>query len=118
MTLIDAEGQFGGDPLEVLAYLGGETRGVFDVLDSTPPGTLPSFLGPLMNNVGPGLALLEQYALASPILRVIACRRGREAGFAGAVAERKTSRARRLEAEARRLIAFEVDYKREIELRD
>ena len=49
---------------------------------------------------------------------MIACRRGREAGFAGAVAERKTSRARRLEAEARRLIAFEVDYKREIELRD
>ena len=112
LTLIDAEGQFNSDPLELFAYIAGVSRGAFDVLQpDLPRGTLPGFLRPLIADVSPGMALFETYTLCSPILRVIACRKGRESSFAEAVAARKATRNGRLAEEARTLISFEVDYK-------
>jgi 2-polyprenyl-3-methyl-5-hydroxy-6-metoxy-1,4-benzoquinol methylase len=112
LTLIDAEGQFSGNPLELLAFMGGESRGAFDVLQPTATrGQVPALLGPLLTDVWPGMALIEQYTLSSPILRVVACRKGQESRFAGAVASRKEARMKRLAEEARHLISFEVDYK-------
>jgi SAM-dependent methyltransferase len=116
LTVIDAEGQFSDNPEELLAFMSGESRGVFDVLD--PPktrGHLPAVLGPLLTDVWPGMALIEQYTLSSPILGVVACRCGQEARFSAMVAERRAARLKRLADEARRLISFEVDYKAQSE---
>jgi len=112
LTLIDAEGQFNGSTLELMAYMTGESRGAFDVLHrDVQRGRLSAYLGPLLADVSPGMALFETYALLSPILRVVACRRGQEAKFAASIAARKKARIEALADEARRLISFEVDYK-------
>jgi len=112
LTLIDAEGQFNGNPLELVAYMAGESRGAFDVLHrDVQRGHVPAYLEPLLADVSPGMALFEAYALWSPILRVVACRQGRESKFAAAIDARRKARMQKLADEARRLISFEVDYK-------
>jgi SAM-dependent methyltransferase len=115
LTLVDVEGQYGGDSLELLAFLGGESRGIFDVLHASErTGALPAFLRPLMNNIAPGLALLEQYAVASPILRVVACRQNRREHFTALVAKRKQARREQMAETARYLLSFEIDYKSQL----
>jgi 2-polyprenyl-3-methyl-5-hydroxy-6-metoxy-1,4-benzoquinol methylase len=112
LTLLDAEGQFSGNPEELLAFMSGESRGAFDVLEpAMNRGHVPAFLGPLLTDIWPGIALIEQHTLSSPILRVVACRRGQESRFAGMIAARREARTKRLADEARHLISFEVDYK-------
>jgi SAM-dependent methyltransferase len=112
LTLLEADGQFSGNPVELAAYLNGATRGAFDTLDpSLPRGTLPAFVEEALNAMWPGVALVERLALASPILQVMACRQGQEAMFAPAIAERRARRRRQIEEEARALIAGEPDYK-------
>jgi 2-polyprenyl-3-methyl-5-hydroxy-6-metoxy-1,4-benzoquinol methylase len=112
LTLLDAEGQFSSQPLEVLAYLGGESRGAFDILDpSLTKGSTPGYLGGLLNDLWPGVELLEQTALWSPILRVVACRSGQESRFADAFANRREQRRQKAADEARRLLSFETDFK-------
>jgi 2-polyprenyl-3-methyl-5-hydroxy-6-metoxy-1,4-benzoquinol methylase len=112
LALLDAVGQFSSQPLELLAYLAGESRGAFDILDtSLPKGSTPAYLGTLLDDVWPGLELLEQTALWSPILRVVACRRGQESRFAETFAKRRAARVERRAEEARRLLSFETDYK-------
>jgi hypothetical protein len=122
LALVDAEGQFGGNPEELLAFIGGESRGAFDVLE--PPinrGRLPAFLGPFLTNVSPGMALIEQYTLASPILRVVACHQGQESRFSAIASMRQAARTKRLADEARWLLSFEPDARQlqaEIDRRD
>jgi len=125
LVLLDADGQFSGNPLELAAYLGGTSRGAFDTLGRQPGGELPQALTAVLAGGWPGVALVERLALLSPVLRVVACRRGREARFADAVAGRRASRKAALAAEARALIAGEPDYRtmaedlqREVDARD
>ena len=126
LTLVDADGQFSGNPIELAAYLHGATRGAFDTLDpSMPRGTLPERLGEILSGVWPGAALVERLTMASPILRVVACRRGHEPRLAPAIAACRESRRRRLAEEALALLAEEPDYQsiaaalqREVDRRD
>ena len=112
LTLLDAEGQFSSQPLELLAYLGGDSRGAFDILNpALKKGTTPGYMKGLLNDIWPGVELMEKTALWSPILRILACRRGQESVFAEAIAKRRAHRREQLAAEARRLLTFEVDYK-------
>jgi hypothetical protein len=112
LTLLDAEGQFSSQPLELLAYLSGESRGAFDNLDpSLKKGSTPGYLGGLLNDLWPGVELLEGTALWSPILRVVACRRGQESRFAETFAKRREERRQKAADEARRLLSFETDFK-------
>jgi len=64
-----------------------------------------------LNDLWPGVELLEQTALWSPILRVVACRRGQESRFAEAFARRREERRQKAADEARRLLSFETDFK-------
>ena len=79
LTLLDADGQFSANPIELFAALSGLTRGAFDNLDDQlQRRSMPERAGELLNAVWPGAALVERLGLASPILSVVACRRGRE----------------------------------------
>ena len=112
LVLIEADGQFSGNPVELLAYLLGVHRGAFDVLDrSRGAAQLPAGLGRSVSEVWPGVSILERLALASPILRVVACRKGRESVFAAAVAERRDTRRREMAEAAQALLATEPDYR-------
>ena len=110
---IECDGQFSNNPIELAAFLGADTRGAFDALTDSPShgDGLPEAVGSMLTAVWPAIALLERMALASPILRVIACRRGREALFADAMVERRRAREREIAAIAETLIAAEPDYK-------
>ena len=112
LTLIEADGQFSGNPVELMAYLLGVHRGAFDVLDrSRGAAELPAGLVRSVNEVWPGVSLLERLALASPILRVVACRKGRDGQFAAAVAARREARRREMAEAAQALLATEPDYR-------
>jgi hypothetical protein len=112
LTLLEAHGLFSGDPVELLAFLSGATRGAFDALDPTATlGGLPDSTVATIEAVWPGAALVEQLDLASPILRVLACRQGREEVFAPEIAARRARRAQEITAAAAAMIACEPDYK-------
>lgn len=112
LTLLDADGQFSGNPVELLASLGGLTRGAFDNLNpSLTRGTLPEPIESFVKKSWPGAALIERVALASPILAVVACRNGEEARFAEAIAARRRRRQHEIAAIAASLINDETDYK-------
>lgn len=112
LTLIEADGQFSGNPVELMGYLLGVHRGAFDVLDrSRGAARLPEGLGRSVGEVWPGVAILERLALASPILRVLACRKGREDHFAAPLAARRAGRLREMAASAEALLATEPDYR-------
>jgi SAM-dependent methyltransferase len=112
LTLLEADGQFSGNPVELMAYLLGLHRGAFDVLDrSRGAAQLPAGLGRSVSEVWPGVSLLERQALASPILRVVACRKGSEGQFAAAVASRRDARRREMAEAAQALLATEPDYR-------
>lgn len=122
LTVIDADGLYSSNPVELVAFLGGRTRGAFDAL--TPPatsGTLPAVVSEALNAAWPGAALLERLALASPILQVVACRTGREGTFAPGVAERQRRRRDELAAEGTAMVAAGASaaaLQREIDRRD
>ena len=125
LTLLDADGQFSANPIELFAGLNGLTRGAFDNLENRPPRTMPASADQLIKGVWPGAALVERLALSSPILSVLACRRGREATFARAIAERRERRSAEIREATEALVSTEADYKgiaeslqREIERRD
>ena len=112
LTLIDADGQFSANAAELAAFVAGETRGAFDTLDaSLPRGTLPESLTALLDATWPGAALLERLALASPILKIVACRKGDESRFAQALAGRRDRRRQQLIDDAQAMLADETDYK-------
>ena len=126
LTMLDADGQFSANPAELVGYLSGESRGAFDTLDpSLARGTLPTALTDALDAVWPGTALLERSALASPILKVVACRRGEEGQFTAAMAARRSRRRQQMTAAAQEMIDTEADYKaisedlqREVDRRD
>jgi 2-polyprenyl-3-methyl-5-hydroxy-6-metoxy-1,4-benzoquinol methylase len=112
LTVIDADGQFSGNPVEITAYLAGATRGAFETLDpSLERRTVPASVEQFLSAVWPGPALVERLTLASPILELVACRQGQEARFASALMVRRAQRRRELEEQARMLVAGEPDYK-------
>jgi SAM-dependent methyltransferase len=112
LVLLDADGQFSGNPLELAAYLAGATRGAFDTLDpSLERRTLPESVETFLTAVWPGPAIVERIALASPILQVVACRAGEEARFAPVVAARRDRRRQQAVDQACALIAEEPDYR-------
>jgi SAM-dependent methyltransferase len=111
LVLLDADGQFSANPVELTAYLVGATRGAFDTLDpSLERGTLSASVETFLTAVWPGPAMIERLALASPILNVVACRSGEEARFSSAVAARRDLRRQQVADRARSLIAEEPDY--------
>ena len=111
LTVLDADGQFSANPLELTAFLAGQSRGAFDQAWGAPAGTLPTTVADALIDVWPGAALLERLGLGSPILQVVACRTGAEPRFAAAIAERRRARGRAISDLARQLIAAEPDYK-------
>jgi hypothetical protein len=113
LTAIEYDGQFSGNPLELAAYLAAHSRGAFDALiDAAPRAAgLPSTVGSVLSAIWPGAALLERMALASPILRVVACRAGHERQFKGVIDERRSARHREIAAAAESMLAAEPDYK-------
>lgn len=112
LTMLDADGQFSANPVELFAALAGESRGAFDNLDSAlQRGAMPANVTALLEAVWPGAALIERLALASPILQVVACRRGQEARFQPAISARRRRRAREIAAETEALLSAETDYK-------
>ena len=112
LTLLDADGQFSANPIELFAALSGLTRGAFDNLDDQlQRRSMPERAGELLNAVWPGAALVERLGLASPILSVVACRRGREHSFTSAIAARRERRNAQMTAAAQALMATETDYK-------
>jgi SAM-dependent methyltransferase len=126
LTVLDADGQFSNNPIELAAYLAGESRGAFDALAAVPaPGGLPAGITEMLTTVWPGVALLERLALASPILAVVACRRGEAHRFSSAIAARRRARQEDIATAARMLVASEPDYRamaealqREVDARD
>lgn len=112
LTLLDAQGEFSANGENLLLSLLGITRGAFDVLDGRPhERTAPGAVLKLMHQLWPGVALLETLALASPILYVVACRKGREGHFAEAIAARLSARRDSLIDAATALIVMEPDWK-------
>jgi SAM-dependent methyltransferase len=111
LTLLDAQGEFSGNPENLFAVLLGHSGGAFDVLDpSRRRGSLPRSAVEVISEAWPGVALLEQLALASPILYVIACRKGRERHFEAALAARSRAYRESAAGLARDLISKEPDY--------
>lgn len=126
LTLLEADGQFSNDPVELVSYLLCQTRGAFDSLRQAEnaDGIGAEGSAALMA-VWPGAALIERLVLASPILKVIACRRGHEDAFAEVMARRRRERHDTIVRDARALIDQEPDYKamaqslqREVDRRD
>ena len=113
LSAIECDGQFSNNPIELAAFVGARTNGAFDALSGSPSRGegLPDAVASMLTAVWPAAALLERMALATPILRVIACRRGREARFADAMAERRQARKRDIASAAQDMIAAEPDYK-------
>jgi hypothetical protein len=112
LTRIDADGQFGANPFDLVGYLTGATRGAFDALSAQPTrGSLPTSVAEAITAIWPGMELVERMALASPILSVVACRRGREDVFSAAIDARRKTRAAQIADQARAFIACEADYK-------
>ena len=111
LTLLDAQGEFSGNPENLFACLLGLSGGAFDVLDpSRPRGALPHSAAEVMAAAWPGVALVEQLALASPILYVVACRKGQDAHFTAAMAQRGRAYRDAAAERARDLISTETDY--------
>jgi len=112
LTMLDADGQFSGNPVELLAVLAGASRGAFDTLDDRAPRqALPQNAADLLGALWPGAALIERVALASPILRVIACRKGQERHFERGMSALRERRRAEVEATAGALFAEAVDYR-------
>lgn len=113
LTLLEADGQYSGNPVELLSFLTGATRGAFDALETPDsPVTVPEQLADTATAVWPGVELLERLSLRSPILRVVACRTPSAPLFERALAERRERRRQQVAADVERLIAFETDYKK------
>lgn len=112
LTVLEVDGECSGNPEHLAAGLVGATRGAFDALKPASAGvTLPARLVDLLLDVWPGAALLERLTLTTPLLFVVACRKGREAQFAPAMSARRQRRSDAVIAEARALIAQETDFK-------
>jgi hypothetical protein len=112
LAVLEFDGQFSNNPIELAAYVACESRGAFDALEqSCAAGGLSHSTIAVLAETWPGVALLERMALASPILKAVACRRGREHQFREAIAERRRVREREMADTARALIATEPDYK-------
>lgn len=126
LVVLESEGQFSNNPVELAAFLVGATRGAFDALDpQAKPGGIAGAVTDALTEVWPGMALIESLAVASPILGVIACRRGSEHLFDAARERRRAIRRQRLAETAAVMIASEPDYKamaeslqREVDARD
>lgn len=111
LSVLDADSQYSSNPLELCAYLIGNSRGAHDMLASRSlPATLPATAETLINSVWPAVMLFERLGLAAPILKVIACRKGRESAFAGAIERHKEKRNQDITDEAKRLQEGETDY--------
>jgi SAM-dependent methyltransferase len=112
LTLLDADGQFSANPIELFATLHGATRGALDNLaEYESRGTLPATVAEALAALWPGVTLVERLALASPILSVVACRTGREARFAPAVAAARQRRREQILAATADLMRDETDYR-------
>lgn len=111
LSVVVAEGQYSNNLLELGAFLGGKTRGAFDALEPAPAleGGLPEAAQASLYWVSPGVALVERIALTSPILRVVACRQGREHVFADASARHREAGRRSIERDASVLINEESE---------
>lgn len=112
LTMLDADGQFSANPVELFATLSGASRGAFDNLDpGLPRGSMPANVSAMLEEVWPGAALIERLALASPILQVVACRRGQEGRFQPAITARRRRRSTQITTEMQALLSAETDYK-------
>lgn len=112
LVLLDADGQFSNNPIELAAFLAGETRGAFDALTrQAAPGGLSAPVAAALTEIWPGVSLVERMTLMSPILAVIACRAGSEREFEAAMQRRRERRRAQAAETAAALIATEPDYK-------
>jgi len=106
LTMLDADGQYGGNPVELAAFFLGATGGAFDFLEEiTPTRTMPESLARALTATLPAFVLFERMALLSPILIVVACRKGREHVFRDAIDARTARRRAQLVAEAGTIVA-------------
>jgi len=99
-ALLDLDGQYGLNFVELLAYAAGLHRGAHDLLvgrrevQGVPESTIE-----VMRWTGPALAIVERIALLSPILVGIACRKEAAERFRGGIGRLQKARKARLVAE-------------------
>jgi len=106
LTMLDADGQYGGNPVELAAFFLGATGGAFDFLEETAPRrTMPEELARALTATLPAFVLFERMALLSPILMVVACRKGREHVFRDAIDARTARRRAQLAHDAGNIVA-------------
>ncbi len=115
LTMIDVDGQYGGNPVELAAFFLGETGGAFDFLQDAHEQSIPKSLADALTAMLPAFAVFERMALLSPILVVLACRQGYEHLFQRTIDERKARRRQQLETEARTIVAADEAVERHLQ---
>lgn len=94
-ALVDVDGLYGMNPIELASYAAGLNRGASDLLaGGRPGGGLDKAVETVLNSIGPAVTMLERIGLVSPELFVVACPK-EEAGRheAAARAARESRRA-------------------------
>jgi len=93
LKILDEDGQYGCNFLALAGYLRGSFKGVRSLIrEGRQSVRLSKETRDLINNLGPALTNLERAALASPILRVVACRAEDHAQLSKIAAEKLRTR--------------------------
>lgn len=93
LALLDWEGQYSSNFLELASYLLGHSRGARDLLENQKtPHALHEIFTHMTNAAWPVISMVEQHTALAPILRVVACRKGAERHFSEKLADFRKAR--------------------------
>lgn len=102
LEILDLDGEYGHNFFELMSYVLGDYRGYFDLLNESESKKIEEWAYILINNISPYLTALEQILKTSPVLRVIACKKGKRKIFKDQIKELKEKRW------SRRLMPLEI----------
>lgn len=104
LHILDADGQYSSNPIELVTHFFGGNRGAWDILENhAPKFQLQQDTEQFINNIWPSIVLLERLTLTSPILKIIACKKGYEHVFADAISDNRKQRLGQIAKSAREL---------------
>jgi len=109
LSLIDADVQYSNNPIDLFAYLFGQSRGATDMLADSDSMSIPfpDIAMKVLNSIWPAVNMIERILLTGPILKITACRKGAESLFEQAVGSLQDRRRKEVIAQAQEILRYQ-----------
>jgi SAM-dependent methyltransferase len=92
LSVLDTDGVYGHNYPELASYLVGLSKGGKDIIAGEKNIRIDEWVSILLNNISPGLCILDRLCCTSPVLKVYACKKGHDEYFSKSIAQIKRHR--------------------------